>query len=210
MKRDWGAWHKAYSEGASPQARRLGIVRSCIREVLDAREGLPTAVTSICAGDGRDILGVLAGRPGASRVAVTLVELDRGLADAAGETAAELGLPAPRLSVADAGKSDTYAGIPRADLLLACGVFGNVPDADIFRTIAFLPALLAPGGSVVWTRHHRAPDLTPVIRHRFAAEGFAEVAFEEVEDSVASVGLHRLGGPPRPFEAGRRLFTFFR
>jgi hypothetical protein len=69
-----------------------------------------------------------------------------------------------------------------------------------------------PGGTVIWTRHRRPPDLTPQIRAWFAASGFDELAFDalDTEDRLMSVGANRLrraatGRPP-----DGPLFTFRR
>ena len=65
-----------------------------------------------------------------------------------------------------------------------------------------------PGATVIWTRHRRAPDLTVDIRRWFTEAGFAEVAFDFVDDSTLSVGTQRFTGDPLPFEPGVRLFEF--
>lgn len=101
-----------------------------------------------------------------------------------------------------------YAGAVPADLLLVCGVFGNIADADVERTVTHLPELCAPGATVIWTRGRFAPDLTPTVRSWFTRSGFTEEAFIAVSDSLASVGVHRLERASQPFRAGVRLFTF--
>ena len=58
----------------------------------------------------------------------------------------------------DAGLVSSYVGAGPADVLLACGVFGNIPDGDLLRTVDALPGLLAPGGTVVWTRGAKVPQ----------------------------------------------------
>ncbi len=108
----------------------------------------------------------------------------------------------------DAGATDAYAGAVPAHLALVCGVWGNVPDADVEGTIGALPSLLVDRGTVIWTRHRRPPDLTPAIRGWLAAAGFAELAFDAPDDAEFSVGAARLTAAPRPFEPGRRLFAF--
>ena len=120
------------------------------------------------------------------------------------------GLAEVEVACADAGLSDAYAGAIPAQLVLLCGVFGNVSDADVERTIGALPELCAPSGVVIWTRHRRHPDLTPQIRRRLAAAGFAEEAFVSPGPDGWSVGAHRFGGQPRPLRPGRRLFNFVR
>jgi hypothetical protein len=205
---DWRAWHGGYADPASPLSQRLAVVQAQVAQWLDRTHPRPVVVTSACAGDGRDLLDVLTCRPDAARVTATLVELDADLAAAAAATAA--GLPGVSVRCADAGSTEAYAGCAPADLLLLCGVLGNVSDEDAASTVAALPGLCAPGATVVWTRHRRDPDLTPAIRGWFAAAGFAEESFTAPDDGVWSVGVHRLTGPPQPLGASRRLFTFVR
>jgi hypothetical protein len=96
-----------------------------------------------------------------------------------------------------------------ANLVLVCGVFGNVTDADVERTIHALPALCAARATVVWTRHRRAPDLTPAIRRWFAEAGFDELGFDSPGPGRFAVGAHQFVGEPRPLpDPPRRLFTF--
>jgi hypothetical protein len=92
---------------------------------------------------------------------------------------------------------------------MLCGIFGNVSDEDIERTVAAAPALCAPGASVIWTRNRRPPDHTPRIRALFRAAGFDEVAFEAVQTAtLTGVGVNRLrDAPPGPPPSGP-LFTF--
>jgi hypothetical protein len=89
-------------------------------------------------------------------------------------------------------------------------VLGNVSDADAHGTVDALPGLCAAGATVIWTRHRREPDLTPALRRRFAAAGFAEESFTSPEDGRWSVGVHHLGRAPEPLRPGQRLFEFLR
>jgi hypothetical protein len=208
---DWSAWHEPYQDPGSPLARRLAIVQGHIRSCLEAASGRDLRVLSVCAGDGRDLLGVLDGRPDAGRVRAVLVELDPRLV-ARIRVRLDLGGSAARVEVrrADAGSSDAYGGAVPADLVLLCGVLGNVDDADVRRTIAAAPQLCAAGGVVIWTRSRRPPDLTPAIRRWFAAAGFSELAFDAPEDTLVGVGVHRFDGAPATLRPGRRLFSFVR
>jgi hypothetical protein len=194
--RDWVRWHEQYGDPDAPLSQRLAVVQRWIRRALDA--GAATVV-SACAGDGRDVLGARSDVPLRGR----LVELDPGLAARARAAAP----PGIEVVEADAGSTDAYAGSVPADLVLLCGIFGNVSDDDVRTTVLAAPMLCAPGATVIWTRHRREPDLTPSIRQWFADAGFEEVAFEGEAGSYA-VGVARLVEPPIPFQLGRRLFTF--
>lgn len=209
MNTDWSQWHDAYARPGSGLADRLDAVRAQIDRRLDDTAPDQVRVISACAGDGRDLLGVLAGRPDADRVTALLVEYDRELATRASEAAKAL--PA-RVDVrqADAAQSDVYAEAAPADLVLLCGIFGNVSDADVRATVEAAPQLCAPGAEVIWTRHRNDPDLTPSIRGWFADAGFQEVAFVAPDTDQWSVGVHRLVADPRPLVSGRNWFSFFR
>lgn len=206
---DWSQWHEAYARPEWGMADRLATVSTHIDRFLDDTAPAPVTVVSACAGDGRDLLGVLSRRADADRVTALLVEYDAALAAIALENAE--GLPA-RIEVrrADAAQSDVYAQTGPAGLVLLCGIFGNVSDADVRTTVLATPQLCAPGAEVIWTRHHGEPDLTPSIRSWFAEAGFEEVAFVAPHEAQWSVGVHRLVEQPRPLEPGRRWFTFVR
>jgi hypothetical protein len=102
-----------------------------------------------------------------------------------------------------------YADALPADVLLLCGIFGNVSDADIQRTAQAAPALCAPGATVIWTRHRRPPDLTPQIRAWFQASGFEEVAFDTPgTEALTGVGVGRLTVPPPAWLPAGPIFAF--
>jgi hypothetical protein len=206
-QRDWEAWHRGY-DGDTALRRRLGLVQARIRAALDAAAPGRIRAISVCAGQGRDLLGVLAEHPRRGDVVARLVELDARNAAEARAAAAAAGLRGVEVVEGDASMTTAYAGAVPADLVLVCGVFGNVTEADIARTIALAPGLCAPGATLVWTRHRRHPDRTPWIRGRFAEAGFRELGFDAPEGDWFSVGAHRYEGAPTLFEAGVRLFQF--
>lgn len=161
----------------------------------------------MCAGDGRDVLGVLPDHPRSRDVHARLVELDPELAARAAAHATSLSSTLDVVNT-DASVASAYTGAVPADLVLVCGVFGNISDADIHRTIAALPSLCAPGATVIWTRGTFAPDLTPKIRSWFEAGGFSELSFVAVPDTTIGVGANVLISPPLSFDPSVRLFTF--
>ena len=216
MTRDWVRWHQDYESPKSSLARRLRVVRRELRRALtDAPSGVDGSryLVSMCAGDGRDVLPVLAEQDRGRGVRAVLVELDPVLAQRARTTADELGLAGVEVRTADAGTTDVYLDWPRAQLLLVCGVFGNVPVEDVRRTIASLPCLLAAGGIVIWTRGRAgdAHDPSLDIRTCFTDHGFAELSFTSPADATFRVGMHQLAGRSAdrpPLQPGTRLFRF--
>src|SRR3712207_9115222 len=90
----------------------------------------------MCAGQAHDLVGALRGHPRAVDVSGVLTELLPANAEAARASLRHAGLSRLRVDVADAGCTTAYASAAPADLVLLCGVFGNVPDAHVRRTIA--------------------------------------------------------------------------
>ena len=229
--RDWVAWHELYDDPSSVLSARLRLVQAQLADALHRAPAGPVRLLSLCAGQGRDVTGVLPTHPRRDDVSAVLIEANAENAETARRNAAAAGLPQVEVREADASRPSGYADVLPADVLLLCGIFGNVSDADIQRTIAAAPALSAPGATVIWTRHRRPPDLTPTVRTWFREAGFAEVSFSSPEDAprtaVGAGRLHRaaasggdgggdgggtLGGPDGPESAaawpGEPLFIF--
>lgn len=205
---DWSSWHEPYADEGSPLSRRLRLVQSHIRSWLDERQDEMLTVVSACAGQGHDLLGVLATRTDAHRVRSTLIEDDERNVAAAQVTIEVAAVRDVMVVRADAGDLSAYVGSVPADLVLMAGVFGNISDADVHRTVEALPQLCAPDATVIWTRTRRAPDLTTDIRRRLQASGYVEVAFHAPHDVLFSVGVHRFAGDPLPLTPPGRLFRF--
>jgi len=201
---DWSDWHAQYDNPASGMPQRLAAVQQQIELALARAAPGPLRLLSLCAGQGRDVLPVLATHPRGGDVRGRLVELDPELAAAARAAAP----PSVEVLAADAGEIAACDGAVPADLLLLCGIFGNVPDEDIERTVAAVPSLLATGGTVIWTRHRRAPDITPRVRAWFAATGVVETAFVAAPGEAWAVEAGVLQAPHTPLDGPRRLFAF--
>jgi hypothetical protein len=201
---DWTGWHAQYEDPSSPLSQRLAAVQQQIALALDRAPAGPVRLLSLCAGQGRDVLPVLSTHPRGRDVRGRLVELDPGLVAAAREAAP----PSIDVLTADAGTPAAHTDAVPVDLLLLCGIFGNVPDEDVERTVTAVPSLLATGGTVVWTRHRREPDLTPQVRAWFAAAGVAETAFVAAPGPGWAVGAGVLQARSMPLDGARRLFTF--
>jgi len=205
--RDWHAWHEAYDDPGSSLARRLGVVQARIAGTLDAAPPGPLRAVSMCAGQGRDLIPVLARHPRGRDVTARLVELDPGLAATARRAAAEAGLPAVEVVTGDASLTDAYAGLVPAHLVMVCGVFGNITEPDIRRTVGCCAQLCATGGTVLWTRGRTAPDLVPRICGWFGEEGF-ELCWLSDPEAGYGVGVQRFAARPRPLVTGLRMFSF--
>jgi hypothetical protein len=207
---DWIDWHSAYDDPASPLAQRLAVVQELLGEAIASHAGTHLRVLGICAGDGRDVLPVLARWKAHMEVTGRLIELRPPLAERARLAARREGLDGVEVVCGDASSPSNLSGAIPADVIVLCGVFGNISDDDVEGLVSTLPAMCAEGASVVWTRHRREPDLTPRLRDWFALHGFRERAFSSPGPGSYSVGVHELAAPPRRASLPDPLFTFVR
>jgi hypothetical protein len=84
-------WQHRLGE-ASALSQRLRLVQCYIDAWLDERPESTLRVVSVCAGQGNDLVGVLARRPDAGRVRAELIEGDERNVAAAREGVAAAGL----------------------------------------------------------------------------------------------------------------------
>lgn len=209
VKRDWFDWHAAYDDPTSALSLRLSIIREQIRTSLPVNSDTPFRIISMCAGQGRDIIYVLSERKSSmGSITARLVELDERNVAAARKLVADAGLTNVEIVHGDASIVDAYSGMVPADLVLMCGILGNISSDDITRTISELPQLCARGATLIWTRHRRQPDMTPEIRRIFNEIGFSELEFIVPADGIWGVGVERFVGKPKIFHPGLKLFTF--
>jgi hypothetical protein len=206
---DWKQWHSRYDDPDSDFSRRLEEVRGCVADALDRVGDGPLRALSMCAGDGRDLIPVLAAHPRGRDVRARLVELHPDLADRARDSAREAGLDKVEVVTGDAAEAGHYLPLAPADLVLVCGLYGNISAEDIERTVAACAGLCAGGGTVVWTRgRNRNSAMVDRVREWYVRDGFEEV-YGSAADTSLYVGAHRqTGQPAAPPPAGTRLFEF--
>jgi hypothetical protein len=206
-QRDWYAWHADYDIQNSGMSMRLSWVQDQIRAALDRAPEGPLCAISLCAGQGRDLIGALARHPRAADVTARLVELDPRNTEVAARLAAEAGLGNVEIVTGDASLTSQYAGIAPADIVLACGLFGNLTNAHIEATIGYCAQLCAMGGTVIWTRGRWAPDLVPQVCAWFEERAFEQVWLSSPEYAQCT-GAHRRTVPPIPLAPDAVMFTF--
>jgi hypothetical protein len=95
-EQDWYTWHDDYDVPNTALARRLAAVQEQVRAALDEAEPGPLRAISMCAGQGRDLIGALAGHPRRHDVRARLVELDPRNAGVARQAAQAAGCLRPR------------------------------------------------------------------------------------------------------------------
>ena len=200
---DWLAWHDAYDSSTSSLSRRVAVVRDRLSEVL-TECGPTSTILSLCAGDGRDILDL---DPRPTSVRTILVELNEELAHRAKRKAA--GLPMVEIRCADASDLATIVDVVPVDVLLFCGILGNVDPDTVGDVVGRIAGLLRPGGTVIWTRGGSDPDQRQRVRGEFLDNGFDELSFDG-EPERFGVGVSRLRTTAPAPPADTPLFTFIR
>jgi hypothetical protein len=155
--RGWGParWNRWPEEAYRKESyrRRLLAVQEHLARCLDVAPHGPLRLISMCAGDGRDVIGVLRSHHRRPDVSAWLVELNRHSAGAGARQAARDGLAATvRFLSEDATAYATYQDIAPADVVLLCGVWGHVPAPERGLLVRAASSLCKPGGMVIWTR----------------------------------------------------------
>jgi hypothetical protein len=205
---DWYHWHADYEEPDSILAHRLTWVQQHLRDALDQLPAGPVRVVVLCAGQGRDIAGVLKDHPRAADVSGRIVELDPRNTETAKRLLAAAGA-GDRIEVVtgDASQTDAYTSTVPADLIVAVGIFGNIVVGDVEKLIKHLPGFSAPGARVFWSRGIKKADLNPEIRGWFKDAGFEELAWDLL-DGTMGLGVNRYVGQPQALPPGVQLFDF--
>jgi hypothetical protein len=93
------------------------------------------------------------------------------------------------------------------------GIFGNISDDDVRRTIMTAPQLCRQGTMLLWSRATSPDDANSLVRGGLPAAGFVELdyrEFDQGESERAALGAARYDGPPQPLITGQQLFTFVR
>ncbi len=203
-----------YRERHSHFARRLAVVQAALRHAITDAPAGPVFVLDICGGEGQVLLPVVAAHPRRADVRAAIVELDAASVTAARARIAELGLAHVSVVSGDAGVSDTYAGLPRAQVVVLSGVLVHLSPADRGRTIRFLPRLCAPRATVIWTIGNRVDPTRARRVHRTVANHGVEVLRVEAVPRERGdrlrheVGVGRIASATEPVRDGERIFRF--
>jgi hypothetical protein len=206
---EWSGWSdEAYLDESYQQ--RLREVQRHLGHCLNLAGPGAVRIISVCAGDGRDVLGALRFHPRRTDVSAFLVESDEQSVLTGRDRCATSGLTRQVTFVhGDATDFATYRNKAPGDVALLCGVWGHVPPTERARLVAGLASLVKPGGLVVWTRgvgsgRHRFDE----IEEHFDGSSWRRVRVSTTEDGQWAVGTHRHVGPGRELPMTGRVFRF--
>jgi SAM-dependent methyltransferase len=208
--RDYLDWHDAYDRLGSSLHLRLLMVQEFVAAAFDEAPPGPIRVLSLCAGQGRDVITVAQRHRRGGDVVGRLVELDPRNVEIARALIADAGLSALEVLEADAADTAAYVGAAPADVVLACGIFGNITDEEVERTIRFLPAVCAPDAWAIWTRVPRGDDILERIDGWFVDAGFESRAVVVGKNDIFGAGAAQYRGDTQPLDPALHLFDFFR
>jgi hypothetical protein len=209
--RVWSDWPQAAYQRQS-YLQRLVEVQEHFAECLDNAPRGPLRVLSMCAGDGRDVTGVLSSHPRRTDVTAWLVDSDRQSVVIGTRQAASVGLAKTVSFVSgDATLYETYKDIPPADIVLVCGVWGHVAPDQRALLVAGIASLCKSDGVVIWTRG-LGPNMSRLqeIQSHFAGADWDKVRVSNTPDQKWAVATYRYSGSlPRPSKC-ERIFRFQR
>src|ERR1700741_4271140 len=109
-RRDWVGWHRDYDDPGSPLSRRGGPAEGDPRAAPRLAPAGDVRLISLCAGQGRDVIGVLTGHPRRHDVRARLVELDERNVALARQAAQAAGLHGVEGVQAEARVTQACAG----------------------------------------------------------------------------------------------------
>ncbi|WP_026733308.1 class I SAM-dependent methyltransferase family protein [Fischerella sp. PCC 9605] len=214
MPKDWFEWHDLYNTEPRMQ-QRLQLVRESLSKSLDACPAGIIRVVSVCAGDGRDLLGTLSNHPRSKDVYARLIELNPKLVERgrAAIESAGLGKQIEFIN-GDATISSNYIGVVPADIVIVCGVFGHLADeAELRSLLRNLSFLCKKGSFIIWTRRYRGRangiSYFENVRKVLREAAFEEVSFKLTLTKDVGVGTHRYLSEGSALPKDQQLFVFF-
>ena len=209
--RVWSDWPQEVYQQQYYQQRLLKV-QEHFAECLDNAPRGAVRVLSVCAGDGRDVIGVLRSHPRRTDVTAWLVESNRRSLAIGIRHATSAGLEdAVNFLCGDATLCVTYKNIAPADIVLVCGVWGHVAANQRALLVAGIASLCKSHGVVIWTRG-LVPNMSRLqdIQSQFAGLVWDELRVSTTTDQRWAVATYGYTGPPHQLSKSGRLFRFQR
>jgi hypothetical protein len=210
---NWSTWHDEYQNEDSELNGRKRAVQTQVAAIAAQSPPGPVTVISICGGQALEVLGALENHPRRADVRGRIVELDEENAAFARAWTKKAGLDNLEVLTGDASLTNSYAGIPPADIVVVSGVFGHLNEADRTRLIGFLPQLLRKGGAAVWTftpfSDGKCQEEYARIRALFQAQKLDEQSVDRTAGRYSfAITRSHFNGQQAPFEPNTKIFDF--
>lgn len=205
----WNGWpEKAYLREGYQQ--RLTAVQEHLCECLDDAPPGPIRILSMCAGDGRDVIGAVRSHRRRKDVVAWLVELNSQSVELGKGYSVNAGLERSLQFInGDATSYSTYKSIGAADIVLVCGVWGHVPAHEKSMLVKAISTLCKPGGSVIWTRGtSKGIARVREIESLFATNWWDKGRITYTPDATWAVATYRYCGPSQELPADGQIFHF--
>lgn len=203
----WPKWHEGYEiEDSFLHQRLQDVKRVLVRSIREFDR--PVRIISVCAGQGRDVIEVLRDDPSLNVKDAYLFEIDPENVAFGENLVSHYRLNNVNYVIGDASITSVYKEFVPTDILMLCGIFGNVSQADIKTTLKAATTLLVRGGVVIWTRHRGEPNIVPEIQIWAKDLDFHEIELIAPPETLYAVGSNRYLGPAKKFEAQIKMFEF--
>jgi hypothetical protein len=205
----WSGWPQQVYRTAHYQ-QRLAAVQMHLGECIDLAPAGLVRIVSLCAGDGRDVIGTMVGHRRRGDVRACLVELNEHSVGQGIESAKAAGVDGQIKFIAgDATDFASYQGYLPCDIMLVCGVWGHVPPLERERLVASLAKFGKQGSAVVWTRGvSRGMSRLDDIQEHFVKPIWERVRLTFTQDEEWAVVTHRYCGSPQRTPPSGRVFEF--
>jgi hypothetical protein len=205
----WDDWSE-HAYRSRTYSLRLAEVQGHLGECFAAYSTRPIRLLSVCAGDGRDVMGAMISHNVQGQVVAWLVEQNLRSVNRGTTQSRRLGLQdTVKFLHADATLYDTYRNIAPSDIVLLSGVWGHVPASDRPRLVQALASFCKPGGMVIWTRAlANGVSRMDEIQIEFASPLWELVCASITSDKCWGVVSQRYCGPQIRPASGGRIFQF--
>ena len=175
----WNDWHmQEYNNVASTPYQRNQIVQEYIKDFISDKEEL--VIVSMGAGQGRDILPLLHNN---ITHTVYLIDTEQKCLNYAEEYSLFNKIDNVHLINEDAFVLKTYNDIPKADLIIFCGMLNNVNEDDVNKFAKYTTLLLKDGGEIIWSRRTYDNDYNKELRAIFTNNGYVELNYTKNDTS---------------------------
>ena len=110
----------------------------------------------------------------------------------------------------DAGYAKSYQDIPRADIIIFCGVFTHLSIENTEKVIKFFPKICKPGAIIIWTQNLKINADTTIDQtmNMFLKYNYSQETFVQNESMNAIVASNKYLGDLEILNKEEKIFEF--